>query len=68
MEHISSWYMLVMLMLGKNINTIKEDTASLSETSREVGLVVTAEKVKYEGHLKSLWTGGSAPLLCRGRQ
>jgi hypothetical protein len=21
----------------------------------------------YEGHLKSAWTGGSAPLLCRGR-
>jgi hypothetical protein len=23
---------------------------------------------KYEGHLKSLWTGGNAPLLCRGRR
>jgi hypothetical protein len=22
----------------------------------------------YEGRLKSSWTGGSAPLLCRGRQ
>jgi len=23
---------------------------------------------KYEGRLKSSWTGGSAPLLCRGRR
>jgi hypothetical protein len=23
------------------------------------------KKVKYEGCLKSSWTGGSAPLLCR---
>jgi hypothetical protein len=22
----------------------------------------------YEGRFKSLWTGGSAPLLCRGRR
>jgi hypothetical protein len=22
---------------------------------------------KYEGRLKSTWTSGSAPLLCRGR-
>jgi len=22
----------------------------------------------YEGRLKSLWTGGSTPLLCRGRR
>jgi hypothetical protein len=24
--------------------------------------------IKYEGHLKSSWTGGSALLLCRGRR
>jgi hypothetical protein len=23
---------------------------------------------KYEGSLKGLWTGGSTPLLCRGRR
>jgi len=24
-------------------------------------------RINYEGHLKSLWTGSSALLLCRGR-
>jgi hypothetical protein len=29
--------------------------------------VITGE-VMYEGCLKISWTGGSAPLLCRGRR
>jgi hypothetical protein len=34
-------------LLGDSINTIKEKTESLLETSRDVGLDVNAEKTKY---------------------
>jgi len=33
--------------------------------------MLTNEKLhdaNYDGRLKSSWTGGSAPLLCRGRR
>jgi predicted ABC-type transport system involved in lysophospholipase L1 biosynthesis ATPase subunit len=42
-EHISSWSVLI---IGKNINTIKENKEALLEASK-VGLEVNAEKTKY---------------------
>jgi hypothetical protein len=33
-----------------------------------IGLVLIWCVRLYEGHLKRSWTGGSAPLLCRGRR
>jgi hypothetical protein len=46
----------------------------VSTAGRQVrSLVTTLTKlrrayVKYENRLKSSWTGGNAPLLCRGRR
>jgi hypothetical protein len=34
-------------LLGDNINTIKKNTATLIDTSKEVGLEENAEKTKY---------------------
>jgi hypothetical protein len=34
-------------LLGDRINTIKEDTESLLESSRDIVLEITAEKTKY---------------------
>jgi hypothetical protein len=36
-----------MNLLGDNINTIKKDTKSLIDASKEVGLEVNTEKTKY---------------------
>jgi hypothetical protein len=45
MENISSWSML-MILIGKNINTIKNKEALL-EANRGVGLEANTEKTKY---------------------
>jgi hypothetical protein len=34
-------------LLGSNIDTIKKNTGTLTDASKEVGLEVTAEKTKY---------------------
>jgi hypothetical protein len=34
-------------LLGDNINTIKKSTDALTDTSKEIGLHVSAEKAKY---------------------
>jgi predicted amino acid-binding ACT domain protein len=48
MEHISSWFMLMMIiLLGENTKIIKENREALLEVSREVGLEVHTEKTKY---------------------
>jgi hypothetical protein len=45
MGHISCWS--VLMMVGDNINTIKEKTETLSRASRDVGLEINVEKAKY---------------------
>jgi hypothetical protein len=37
-------------------------------SNRKLFQLIFCEDFKYEGHLKSSWIGGSAPLLCRGRR
>jgi diaminopimelate decarboxylase len=44
MEHISHWSML---MMGDNIDTIKKNTETPIYASKEAGLEVNAERIKY---------------------
>jgi hypothetical protein len=47
MGHISFWLMLMMYLLGDNIDTINKKTQTLIDTSKGVGLEVNIEKTKY---------------------
>jgi hypothetical protein len=47
MEHISSWYVQMMLICWAKINMTKRSAEILLETGREVGLEVKTGKSKY---------------------
>jgi len=47
MEYISSWSMMKMLKLGKNIKYHRENTEALLQANRDIILEVNTEKTKY---------------------
>jgi hypothetical protein len=47
MGHISSWSVLMTNLLRDNVDTIKKNTKSITDASKELGLEVKAEKTKY---------------------
>jgi hypothetical protein len=53
-----------------SISSSRTPSFSLRAREQISHLFITTDKnlVLYEGRLKSSWTGGSVPLLCRGRR
>ena len=47
MAHISSWFMLMMLIYWEGAYVLKENTEPVVAASREIGLEVNADETKY---------------------
>jgi hypothetical protein len=47
MGHISCWYADDVNLLGDSVNTVKENSETLLEASRDIGLEINAEQTKY---------------------
>jgi hypothetical protein len=57
MTHQLWIYAVDVTLLGDSINTIKENTETLLEAIRDIGLEINAEKTKYEGVSRSFRAG-----------
>ena len=47
MVHFSFWFMLMMLIFGGSVHTIKKNTVALEAASKKTGLEVNADNTKY---------------------
>ena len=45
MVHISFWFMLMMLVFGGSVHTIKKNTVALEAASKKTGLEVNADNM-----------------------